>query len=190
LSGALLLGLTLFVGVHSVSIVAPQWRDRTSARLGNAWRAAYSLIALAGLALIVYGYGAARQQPVVLYVPPPWLRAVAVPAMALVLPLLLAAYLPGRIQRTLRHPMLAAVKLWALAHLLVNGMLADVVLFGGLLLWAAADRASFRWRAPRPIKMAPARPSNDVIAVVGGLALYALLLAGGHTWLVGVPAVR
>ena len=183
----LILGLALFIGVHSVGILAPAWRDQTAARLRELpWKALYSLASLVGFVLIVWGYGLARQDPVVIYVPPVWTRHLALLLMVPVFPLLLAAYLPGRIQATVKHPMLAAVKLWALAHLLANGNLADLVLFGTFLAWAAADRISLRGRTPPPVPGAPPGKANDWIALGAGLALYAAFLGGLHTWLIGV----
>ncbi len=183
----LILGLVLFLGVHSVSIVAPGWRDAMQARLGEGpWKGLYSLISIAGFALIVIGYGLARQSPVVIYTPPTWLRHLALLLLVPAFPLLLAAYLPGRIKTAAKHPMLLSVKLWAAAHLLANGNAADVLLFGGFLAWAVADRVSFKHRVQRALPGAPASAANDVIAVVGGLALYALFIFGGHAWLIGV----
>jgi uncharacterized membrane protein len=183
----LILGLALFLGVHSVSIVAPAWRDAMRLRLGaGPWKGLYSLVSIAGFALIIVGYGMARQSPVVLYAPPTWLRHVALLLLLPVFPLLLAAYLPGRIKTAAKHPMLLSVKLWAAAHLLANGNAADVLLFGGFLAWAVADRISFKHRVQRPLPGAPASPLNDVVAIVGGLALYALFVFGGHAWLIGV----
>jgi uncharacterized membrane protein len=186
----LVLGLILFLGIHSVAIVAPGWRDAQAMRLGDMpWKGLYSLIAIAGFVVLIVGYGLARQSPVVLYTPPAWTRHLALLLMLPVFPLLLAAYLPGRIQATLKHPMLVSVKLWAVAHLLANGTLADVLLFGGFLVWAVADRISVKRRPPRKTPAAPQRGLNDVIAVVGGLALYALFVMGGHRWLFGVSPV-
>ena len=183
----LILGLVLFLGSHSVSIVAPRWRDAMAARLGPlGWRAAYSLVALAGFLLIVRGYAAARLEPVPLYVPPASMRHLAALLMLPVFPLLLAAYLPGRIRTATKHPMLAATKAWALAHLLANGMLADVVLFGGFLAWAVADRISAGRRPARAIPTAPPGRFNDAIAIVGGLVLYVVFVAWGHRHLIGV----
>lgn len=182
----LVLGLLLFLGVHSVSVVAPAWRDAGVARSATAWKVTYSLLAAVGLVLIVVGYGQARMSPVLLYATPIWLRHVAWLLLVPVFPLLLASHLPGRIQTLTRHPMLLATKLWALSHLLVNGTLADVLLFGGFLVWAVADRISLKRRAPRAVPGAPARPLNDVIALVGGLALYALFFFWAHQALIGV----
>lgn len=184
----LVLGLVLFLGVHSVSIVAADWRDARVAALGeSAWKGLYSLLSIAGFGLLIYGYGLARQQPVVLYEPPAALRHLVMLLMLPVFPLLLAAYFPGRVKRAAKHPMLLAVKLWALAHLLVNGTLADVLLFGGFLIWAAADRVSMKRRVQRPLPGLPASPTNDVIVVVGGLAIYALFVVWAHAALIGMP---
>jgi len=183
----LVIGLVLFLGIHSIAIVAPQWRDAQAARLGDKpWKGIYTVISIAGFVLLVYGYGLARQAPVVLYSTPAWMRHVTLLLMIPVFPLLIAAYAPGRIKAATKHPMLAATKLWAFAHLLSNGTLADVLLFGGFLAWAVADRISLKKRPARPIPGAPPSPMNDVIAVVAGLALYALFVAKAHAWLFGV----
>jgi uncharacterized membrane protein len=186
----LIAGLVIFLGMHSISIVNSGWRERTVARLGEqTWQGLYGLVSLVGFVLIVWGYGLARQEPVVLYVPPVWLRHVTLLLLVPVFPLFLAAYLPGRIQSTTKHPMLAAVKLWAFAHLLANGMLADVLLFGAFLAWAVADRISLKHRTGPAVQGAPPSKLNDVIAVVAGLALYVAFLFWLHRWLIGVPPV-
>jgi uncharacterized membrane protein len=139
---------------------------------------------------VVQGYGDVRATgPVVLYTPPVWLRHVSLLLMVPVFVLLLAAYLPGRIQGTLKHPMLLAVKLWAIAHLLANGTLADLVLFGGFLVWAVADVVSLKRRAPLPAPGAPPGRWNDLIALAGGLALYVAFLLVLHRWLFGVSPI-
>jgi uncharacterized membrane protein len=185
----LIIGLLLFFGVHSVAIVAPAWRDRTAARLGDpTWKALYSLVSVIGFVLMVQGYALARLDPTILYTPPLWMRHVAALLMLPVFPLLLAAYLPGRIKAAVGHPMLTATKAWALAHLLVNGTVADVLLFGGFLAWAVADRiAAGKRAAPRRTPGAPASKLNDVIAVIGGLALYVVFVAWAHQRFIGVP---
>lgn len=183
----LILGLVVFLGVHSVSIVAPAWRDAICARLGEgAWKAIYSLVSIAGFAAILIGYGEARTQPLVLYTPPAALRHLALLLMLPVFVLLVAAYVPGRIKAAVKHPMLLAVKLWATAHLLANGSAADVALFGGFLVWAVADRISMKGRVQRPLPGPPPAPRNDGIAIVVGLALYALFVYWAHGWLIGV----
>ena len=186
----LILGLVIFLGVHSVSIVAPGWRTATVARLGERpWKGLYSLASAAGLALIVVGYGLARRDPVVLYAPPAALRHLALVVMLPVFPLLFAAYLPGRIRAAAKHPFLLAVKLWALAHLLANGMLADVLLFGAFLAWAVADRISVKRRPAAQTHEVPAAPpaaANDAIALIGGLVVYAVFVLRAHRWLIGV----
>ncbi len=191
----LLLGLVLFLGVHSVAIVAPLARDAWAQRLGEMpWKGLYSLVSLVGLALIVWGYGLAREAPVLLYSLPSGFRHVAALLMLPVFVLLLAAYLPGRIQAAAKHPMLLAVKLWALAHLLgqsaTGATLADVALFGGFLVWAVADRVSVKRRAAagllRSLPLGPPKAINDAIALVGGLALYAVFAFWLHALLLGV----
>ena len=185
--GIFLIGLILFLGVHSVSIVAPGWRDAQVARLGEkAWKGLYTVVSIIGLVLLVYGYGLARRSPVVLYTPPHALQHLALLLLVPVFPLFIAAYFPGRIAAAVRHPMLLSVKIWATAHLLANGTRTDVLLFGAFLVWAVADRISLKHRPARPIPGAPPRPANDVIVVVVGLALYALFVWRGHQWLVGV----
>lgn len=187
----LIVGLVLFLGVHSVSIVSPLGRQRLVQRTGEAgYKGLYTLVSFLGLGLIVWGYGLAREAPVLLYTLPTGFRHLAALLMLPVFVLLLAAYLPGRIQRAAKHPMLLSVKLWALAHLLANGTLADVLLFGGFLVWAVADRISVKRRAAAGLmRNAPALPgsaANDAIALVGGLALYAVIVLWLHGWLFGV----
>ncbi|MEO8278205.1 MAG: NnrU family protein [Ideonella sp.] len=183
----LVAGLLVFLGLHSLAIVAPQWRDAQLVRFGEArWKGLYSIVSAIGLVLIIVGYGIARQSPIVLYVPPAALRHLAWLLMLPVFVLLFAAYLPGRIQSATRHPMLLATKLWASAHLLANGTLADVLLFGGFLIWAIADRISMKRRLPRARPELPAGRFNDAIAVVSGLILYGLSFAFFHLWLIGV----
>ena len=184
----LVVGLILFLGIHSVSIVAPAWRDAQVERRGEwVWKGIYALVSLVGLIVLIHGYGVARQTPVILYTPPPALRHVALLLLLPVFPLLFAAYLPGRIQRAARHPMLLAVKFWAAAHLLANGTLADVLLFGAFLVWAVADRISVKRRAvPHRVPGAPPGALNDAVALVGGLVVYVGFLFWAHAWLTGV----
>jgi len=183
----LILGLLVFLGAHSISIVAPAARDRWAARLGaNAWRGLYSVVSLAGFVLLVRGYAVARHSPVLLYVAPGWMRHVTLLLMLPVFPLWLASQLPGRIKAAVGHPMLTAIMIWSFAHLLANGTLADVLLFGGFLLWSVLDRLSFLRRAERPLRMAPPGRWNDAIAIVAGLGIYAAVLLWLHGWIIGV----
>ena len=129
----LVLGLVLFLGVHSVRIVADGWRTQMRARLGEgAWKGLYSVVSIVGLGLVVWGYGLARQEPVVLWNPPVAMRHMASLFTLVAFVLLLAAYVPRNVFKArLHHPMVLAVKTWALGHLISNGNLADVALFGG-----------------------------------------------------------
>ena len=182
----LMIGLVVFLGVHSIALAAPAFRSRAIARMGEgAWKGLYSLVAAVGLVLIVYGFHLARESPVVLYVPPGWLRYLTFVLMLPVFPLLIAAYLPGRIKTAMKHPLLNAVKFWALAHLLANGTLADVLLFGGFLVWAGVERMSLKRRV-QAVPAAPAGRFNDLIAVLVGLALYVLFIEWAHLRLFGV----
>jgi uncharacterized membrane protein len=185
----LVAGLLLFLGVHSLAIVAPAWRNAMAARLGAAsWKAIYALASIIGFVLLVQGYAMARAEPIVLYSPPTWTRHLAALLMLPVFPLLFAAYLPGRIKAAVKHPMLTATKAWALAHLLANGTLADVLLFGGFLAWAVVDRISVGKRPVVAGKVGASPPSlmNDVLAVVGGLVVYVIFVAWAHQRFIGV----
>lgn len=184
----LLAGLVLFLGTHSVGIFAPRWREATMLRLGEpVWKGVYSVLALVGFLLLLRGYGVARLSPVVLYEPPRALRHLALLLMVPVFPLFLSTYLPGRISTAVKHPTLLAVKFWATAHLLANGTLNDVLLFGAVLAWAVADRIAVKRRTvQRKMPGGAPKPANDVIAVVAGLALYVVFVFWGHRWLIGV----
>ena len=183
----LIIGLAIFLGMHSISIATPGLRARAVASMGpNRWRGVYSLVSASGFVLILLGFHTARQAPVVLYMPPAWMRHVTLLLMLPVFPLIFAAYLPGRIKTAVKHPMLAAVKLWAFAHLLSNGMLAEVLLFGAFLVWAICDRISLKHRPSQAIHTAPQGRFNDLIAVVAGLALYVFFILWAHMRLIGV----
>lgn len=191
----LVLGLVLFLGVHCLSIFSPEGRNRLVARLGErAFKGAYSLLSIAGFVLIVWGYGLSREAPVFLYAMPSGFRHLAALLMLPVFVLLFSAYLPGRIQRAAKHPMLLAVKLWAFAHLLAQsvtgGTLADVLLFGGFLAWAVADRISLKRRAAagglRPVPALPASKANDAMALAAGIVVYLAFVFWLHAAWFGV----
>jgi uncharacterized membrane protein len=184
----LIAGLILFLGVHSVSIVAPYWRERMLLMVGTGtWKGVYALLSAIGFVLMLVGFAHARQAPAVLYVPPGWLRYLSFALLLPVFPLLLAAYLPGAIQTKAKHPMLAAIKLWASAHLLAIGTLPDVLLFGAFLLWAIIDRISLKSRRmATQAARSPAWRFNDAMVIVLGLALYAGFVFRLHAILIGV----
>ncbi len=185
----LILGLIVFLGTHSVRMAAGDWRARMIARLGDGpWKGLYSIASAIGLVLIIWGYGLARQNPVVLWFPPEWLRHVAI-TLNLIAFILFAAYLVpgGWMKARLGHPMILSVKVWAFAHLIANGTLVDVILFGAFLVWAIVAYAANRRRdrATGTIRVAgPAR--NDAIAVVVGVAIWAAILWRVHQWVIGV----
>lgn len=182
----LILGLALFLGMHSVSIVALPWRDKMAAKSELGWKAFYAAVSLLGIILIVKGYADLRQAPHLLYTTPVWLRHVVALLLLPTFVLFLAPYFPGRISTAAKHPQLIAVKLWALSHLLVNGTVADVLLFGSFLIWAVVDRISFKRRSMRPLPGVPASKANDIIVVVVGLALYVATVLWLHEALIGI----
>lgn len=182
----LLIGIVLFFGMHSASIVAMPVRERMVAKSENAWKGIYTLASIVGIVLMVRGYAELRSAPTVLYVTPYWMRHVAALLLLPVFIFFIAPYFPGRIKTALKHPQLVAVKLWAFAHLLVNGMLADVLLFGSFLVWAIVDRISLKKRPQRPLPGAPESAMNDVILVVIGLAIYGVFAFWAHEWLFGI----
>jgi uncharacterized membrane protein len=185
----LILGLVLFLGVHSIRVFADGWRTRQVARLGlNGWKGLYSLVSLAGFVLLVWGFGLARQHPVLLWVPPMALRHLNGLFTLVAFVLFAAAYVPGNaIKARVGHPMLAGVKLWAFGHLLATGMLHDVLLFGAFLLWAIVDFAVSRRRdriAGVTYRKGPA--SLTVLTVVIGVAAWAAFAFWLHVLIVGV----
>ncbi|MDP3701172.1 MAG: NnrU family protein [Hylemonella sp.] len=185
----LVAGLVIFLGVHSVRMLADGWRTRMRTRLGEgAWKGLYSLVSLLGLALIVWGFDLAREQPTILWAPPAGLRHVASLLTLLAFVLLAAAYVPGNaIKARLHHPMVLGVKTWALAHLLASGMLAHLVLFGAFLVWAVANFSASRRRDRREgVVYPPGRTTATVITCVLGAAAWAVFAFGLHGVLIGI----
>jgi len=183
----LVLGLGLFLGLHSVRIVADDWRSRQIARWGaGAWKGGYSLLSGLGLALIVWGYGQARAMPLVLWASPLWTRHLAALLTLPAFVLLAAAYVPGNaIKARLQHPMLLGVKLWATAHLLANNTLADVLLFGAFLAWAVLDFRSAR-RRPSVLASPATVASRTGLTLALGVLAWAGFAFWGHAALIGV----
>jgi uncharacterized membrane protein len=182
----LILGLILFLGVHSLRVFADPWRTAQIARLGEGpWKGLYSLASIVGFVLLLWGFGRARAATVVLWSPPFWTHYVAAVLTLIAFVLIVAAYVPGtRIKSWLHHPMVLGVKVWAFAHLISNGTLADVVLFGSFLVWAIADFASSRRRDRVAGTVYPAGTvGKDAVAVVVGVVAWAVFLFWVHGWL-------
>lgn len=185
---ALTAGILFFFAGHALRLYAPRWRERQIERLGEkAWKLLFSLFSLAGLAALVWGYGASREMAE-LWLPPPWTRHLAALLTLPAFVLIAAAYTPGSaIRCRLGHPMLAGIGLWALAHLLANARPGDLLLFGSFLVWAILafvaarrrDRASGR---PRPA----GTMLGDLVALGAGALAWALFAVFGHLWLIGV----
>jgi uncharacterized membrane protein len=185
----LLVGLLLFFGVHSVRIVAEDFRRAQIARLGeNGWKGLVSLASIVGFVLIAWGYGVTRQQPLVLWPSPTWLRHLASLLTLAAFVLVAAAYVPANgIKARLRHPMVLGVKVWALAHLAANNTLADLLLFGSFLVWAV-----FSYRAAKArdraagATVAPGIASRTVLAIVVGIAAWLAFAFWAHAAWIGV----
>lgn len=188
----LILGLVLFLGMHSLRIFADGWRTRQIARLGlMPWKGLYSLVAIAGFVLICWGFVLARHHPVLLYVPPMWLIRLNALFTLAAFVLLAAARVPRNgIKARLHHPQVLAVKTWAFGHLLAIGMLRDVVLFGAFLLWAIVLYAASRRRDRREgTTYPPGTFKGTLIAIVAGVVAWALFAFWLHALLIGVKPV-
>lgn len=174
------LGLAAFLGVHIVPML-PRLRGRLVGKLGRQrYLGLYSLVSLLGLGMIVLGMRGAPYAHV--YVPPPWGHDAARWIMPLAFVLLVATYLPGHLRKTLRHPMLLSISLWAVAHLLANGDLASVLLFGGFAVFAVVDLVSHRWREHGPERSARLW-ADGVAAILGAVGYYLALYlhaSAGH----------
>ncbi len=181
----LVAGLLLFLGVHSVRIFAPAWSEAREKSMGEGpWKGFYSLVAAVGLVLTIWGYALAWPTAPVIYEPPVWMKHLTALLMLFAFICLMVYAVPaGRLKPALKHPMLVAVKIWALAHLLANGDLASILLFGSFLVWAVLDRISVKRRGAAIAAAGPVR--NDIIAIVVALLLYALFVWRLHLWLFG-----
>ena len=185
----LILGLVLFLGMHSLRIFADGWRTRQVARLGlKRWKALYALVAIVGFVLICWGFGLARQHPVLLYVPPLWLRHLNALFTLVAFVLFVAARVPRNVFKArLHHPQVLAVKMWAFGHLLATGMLHDVLLFGAFLLWAVVLFIASRRRDRAAGTVYPAGTlRGNVLTVAIGVAAWAAFALWLHLWLIGV----
>lgn len=185
----MIIGLVLFLGTHSVRIIADDWRTHQINQRGeNLWKAVYSVIALAGFVMIVHGYAEARLNPIAVWQPPLWLKNTMAILLLPTFILIIAAYLPGtRIKSWSGHPMAASVKLWGLAHLIANGNLADIILFGSFMVWAIFDYRASRQRDKKAGKRyAFAGYNRDAVAVILGVILWLAFVVYLHQWLIGV----
>ncbi|MBC53818.1 MAG: NnrU family protein [Gammaproteobacteria bacterium] len=184
----LIAGLLLFLGMHFTGILANDWRQSMIEKRGaGTWKVLYSAVSIVGFILIVIGYGAARTDPVFLWAAPVWARHLAMPLTLIAFILLAATYVPqNRIKARLGHPMLAAVKIWALAHLLANGTLADVLLFGSFLIWAIVGFAVLRRRDRHNGVTRSGTLKGDIITGVTGVVAWAVFAMFLHTALIGV----
>lgn len=185
----MILGLVLFLGVHSVRLVSEEWRERMINQLGEGpWKGLYTLVSLAGFVLFIWGYGLARQNMVWLWVPPVAMAHLAALLMLFSFILVVAAYVPGtHIKARLGHPMVLGVKVWALAHLLSNGTLADVVLFGSFLVWSVVMYAKARRRdRANGVTYKAISAQRDAIAVVIGVVAWGVFALFLHGWIIGV----
>jgi uncharacterized membrane protein len=189
---ALILGLIIFVGMHSVRIVSDDFRTRQIAKVGaNTWKAMHGAVSLVGFLLIIVGFGIARGDPVLVWIPPLWTYTVTTLLTIPAFILFAASFVPGtRIRAKVGHPLLAGLKTWAFAHLIANGMLADILLFGAFLLWSILAYRSARRRdrkAGTVYTVGPVR--RDVIAVVAGLLVWFAFVLWVHVWLIGVSPI-
>jgi uncharacterized membrane protein len=185
----LILGLVIFLGIHSINIFAEDWRRRQILHFGvQGWKGAYALASLVGLILIIVGFGDARMTPVLLYAPSNWLRYLNILWTLIAFVLVTAAYTPrNNLKARIGHPMLAGVAIWAFGHLLAIGMLSDVVLFGAFLVWALTDFVVSRARDRRLGTVYPVGTrEGDVTTIVVGVIIWIAFAFWLHRWLIGV----
>ena len=186
----LVLGLVVFIGIHSIRIVAPGWRESTIESVGeNAWKATYSVVSLASFVLLIFGYSLAKPEATQVYTPFSEMYHVVLLLMAIAFVMMMASNLgPSHIKQKFKHPFLLATILWSISHLWMNGDSASLVLFGSFLVWAVIDLRS-AFQRPKTEKPAPIL-RNDIISVIVGLGLYGLFLWVLHEALFGVAPVQ
>jgi uncharacterized membrane protein len=185
----MILGLAVFIGTHLITTRREQ-RAGLIARFGEGtYKGLYAVASIIGVALIAYGYSRYRATGWIdVWYPPAWTRHVTVLLVWPAIIMFVAAYSPGRIKTTLKHPMLVGTKLWALAHLVSNGDLGSIILFGSILAWAVVDRISLKRRTDAGSPPIPVGGvTKDVIAVVAGTLIYLALAFWFHPYVIGVP---
>ncbi|WJR75330.1 NnrU family protein [Bradyrhizobium sp. NP1] len=187
----MILGLVLFFGVHAVTTQRDLRGQLVGAIGESGYKAGYSLVSLAGLVLIVWGFAHYRSAGMIeIWDPPRFLKHITVALMLPAVILVVASYIRGRIYATLKHPMLAGIKLWAAAHLLANGDLGSIILFGSFLAWAVFDRISLKRRSdPGGPPIPVGGIANDAIAVAVGIVAYLALAFAFHPVVIGVPVM-
>jgi len=184
---ALILGLIVFVGAHGF-VTFRDARAKAIAALGYGYRALFGLVSLAGLALIVWGYAQYRAHEWIdIWSPPAFMRHIAVGLMLFASVFVVATYIPSHIKTKLKHPMLAGIKTWALAHLLSNGDLGSILLFGAFLAWGVYARIAAKRRGDLGPAAAPTGWTNDAIVVAIGVVVYLALGYSFHPAVIGVP---
>ncbi|HEY7999923.1 MAG TPA: NnrU family protein [Pseudolabrys sp.] len=185
--GVLIVGLIVFLGAHTF-VTFHGARTAAIARLGHGYRALFALVALAGLVLIIYGYGQYRAHDwVQIWSPPAFMRHITIGLMLFASIFITAAFIPSHIQAKLKHPMLAGVKTWALAHLLSNGDLGSILLFGSFLAWGVYARIAAKRRGDTGATVTPTSWTNDIIVVALGIVIYLALGFAFHPMIIGVP---
>ena len=185
----LVLGLVIFLGAHSVRIFAESWRTRQVARLGaNGWKSLYSVVSVVGFALIIWGYGIARRDPVLLWTPPVWAPHLTALLTLIAFVLFVAAYVPrNHFKAWVKHPMSLSAGLWALGHLLANGTLNAVVLFAAFLVWGVLGYRAARQRDLVSGVVYPAGTvAMDAVALVVGVVAWVVFVFWLHGWWIGV----
>jgi len=183
----LVLGLVVFIGAHSF-VGFREARAQAIARLGYGYRVLFGLVSLAGLALIVWGYAEYRAHGLIqVWSPPAFMRHITIGLMLFAVTFVTAAFIPSHIKAKLKHPMLAGVKTWALAHLLSNGDLGSILLFGSFLVWGVYARIAAKRRGDLGTATAPAGWAGDIVVVLLGFVIYLALGFAFHPILIGVP---
>ena len=187
----LILGLVVFLGVHTITTQRKLRAQMITAAGEGGYKIGYSLVSFAGLALIVWGYAKYRATGWIdVWYPPVAMKHITVALMLPAVILVVASYIRGRIYAKLKHPMLAGIKLWAVSHLLANGDLGSIILFGSFLAWAVYDRISLKHRSDSGAPPIPVGgPGNDLIAIAVGLVAYLALAFAFHPVVIGVPVV-
>ncbi len=187
---SLLLGFALFFSTHSISIIAPKYRDKLVRKNEKGYKAVYTLLSLIGLYFIVTGYAALKQNPELIYVGVQSLKPLVSVLMLVGFILFWVPYLPGKIKSVTKNPQLLSVMLWSSSHLLVNGTFADILLFGSFLVWAVIDLISMKKRQQNFMSPLNASWVNDVIAIVIGTTVYFLFAKYLHGFFIGVPLMK